>query len=320
MKNLIIVFLFISVSALGQEFNLDIHNTSLSEYLRMEANLGSERITTTSNHVSFSGDAQPIKFLRKEKILPDLITYYFFKEKDSTMSSIRYEWDVYNFEKQQNNQKSKEFEKALIDKYKKLKENISKDYGQPEVKRNYSNISRLDSLNTFVESSTWKPNDTTEIEMYATVSNYYENRGSSVINPTHRIRLYVKNQSKEEKTSPKLDEKKLSELDEVKNDFFQALSSGDLEKSRDYLSDLIKNNVTDEQLNMLISNLKFEHETELIFSGVQIGLNGGVFISLQYKYADDKSSPPSEMVKLVFDDKDKIAGIQPIQLQSSVTD
>jgi len=33
----------------------------------MEERLGSERIPTTSNHVFFGGEAQPIKFLRTEK-------------------------------------------------------------------------------------------------------------------------------------------------------------------------------------------------------------------------------------------------------------
>ena len=72
----------------------------------MEERLGGERISTTSNHISFRGEAQPIKFLRKEKEIPDLTVYYFFKKADSTMSYILYEWDISNFEKQENNQKS----------------------------------------------------------------------------------------------------------------------------------------------------------------------------------------------------------------------
>ena len=316
-KKLIIGCFLASISGFGQEFNFDIHNTSLSEYLNIEENFGSERIPTTSRHLSLSGDAQPIKFLREEKNIPDLIVYYFFKEKDSSMSSIRYEWDVYNFEQKENNQKSKEFESALIDKYKKLKDYISIDYGVPKVERNYSNISRLDSVNTFIESSTWKPNDSTEIEMYATVSNYYEKRGASTINPVHRIRLYVKNKTKKENISvPKLDEKKLMALERIKNDFFIALKSRDIPKSKSFLSNQIKDKVTDEQLITLIDNIAFDRGTEMIYSGVQMGFNGSVFILLQYKYSDDNSSPPSEMIKLIFDDKDKVIGIQPIKLQS----
>jgi hypothetical protein len=312
-------FLLIGITVFGQDFGFDIHNISLNKYVQMEENLKSERIPTTSNHVSFSGDAQPIKFKRTEKKIADLITYYYFKEKDSTMSSVLYEWDVSNFEKKDNNQKPKKYQKAFISKYKGLKEKISSEFGEPKTKRNYSNISQLDSINTFVESSTWKPNDSTEIEMYATVSNYYEKKGAMTINPVHRIRLYIKNQSKEkEKEIPKLDENKLSELENIKIDFFKVLKSKDLTKSKEYLSDIIKEKVTDEQLTLLIENIDFERKTELIYSGIQMGFNGSMFTLLQYKYSDDSSSPPNEMIKLIFDDKDKVVGIQPIKMQGKI--
>lgn len=316
MKNLIICILFISTSVFSQDFNFDIHNTSLDEYLQMEDNLNSERIPTTSNHVSFSGIAQPIKFLRKQNVIPDLIVFYYFKESDSTMTTVLYEWDVSNFEKHDNNQKPELFQNAIKAKYKALKADITKDYGEPEIKRNYSNISRKDSVNTFVESATWKPNDSTEIEMSAIVSNYYEKRGVVTINPVHRIRLYVRNQSKEkEKKIPKLDDTKLSELDIIKTNFFSALKEKDLTKSKTFLSDLIREKVTDKQLSMLTGNINFERQTELFYSGVQTGLDGNMFTLLQYKYSDDSSSPPTEIIKLVFDDRDKIAGIQPMKLQ-----
>lgn len=321
MKELIIGILFISTSAFAQEFNFDIHKTKLTEYLKMEERLGSKRIPTTSNHVSFGGEAQPIKFLRTEKIIPDLIAYYFFKKTDSTMTYVLYEWDLSNFEKQDNNQKSEIFRKALITKYTELKKQISKDFGQPEIKRNYSNISQLDSINTFVESCTWKPNDSTEIEIYATVSNYFERKGTMTINPTHRIRLYIKNQSKgKEKEVPKVSDKQLSELEIIKTEFFKALKAKDLPKSKSFLSELILEKVTDDQINILIDNINFDKETKLVYSGIQLGLDGIMFTLLQYKYSDDNSNPPSEIIKLTFDDKNKVVGIQPIKLQKKIND
>ncbi|MCB0537870.1 MAG: hypothetical protein H6571_17930 [Lewinellaceae bacterium] len=319
MKNLIIGILFISTSAVGQEFNFDIHNTSLNEYLKMEEEIRGERIPTTSNHVSFGGNAQPIKFRRKEKIIPDLTAFYFFKKADSTMSYILYEWDVSNFEKKDNNQKSEKFQKTLIKKYKELKADITEDFGEPKVKKNYSNISQLDSINTFVENSTWIPDDSTEIELYVTASNYFEKKGAMTINPVHRIRLYIRNQPKE-KEIPKLDNKRLVKLEEIKIDFFEALKGRDLPRSKEFLSDLILEKVTDEQINMLIGNINFEKENELIYSGIQIGFGGNVFTLLQYKYSDDKSNPPIEIIKLIFDDKDKVVGIQPIKLQNKGID
>ncbi len=316
MKKIFIAILFISNSVLGQEFNFDIHHTSLDEYLKMEKKLGSEKIPTTTTHISLSGDAQPIKFLRKEKIIPDLIGYYFFNKKDSTMSYILYEWDVSNFEKKSNNRKSEEFENALIAKYKALKKDISKKFGQPKTKSNYSNLAKYDQKLFFEENSTWNPNDSIEIELYATISNYYEKKGGIVINPVHQIRLYITNQSKEKDMEvPKLDDKKIAELEQIRTDFFKALMSRDLPKSKEYLSDLVIDKVTDEQLKTLIDYINFDRKTELIYSGIQMGLDGSIFTLLQYKYADDKSNPPKEMIKIFFDDKNKVVGIQPVKLQ-----
>ena len=320
-KNIIIGFLLLSTSLFGQGFNFDIQNTSLEEYLKMEKILGGRKIQNESRYYSGQGIAQPIRFQRKEKDIPDCIVSYQFYEIDSLLTEIEYEWDVSNFEKKDNNQKSKKFQKALISKYKELKTLISKDFGKPQVKKNYSNISRLDSINTFVESSTWKPNDSLVIEMHATISNYYEKKGAITINPVHRIRLYIRNQLKEkEKETPKLDDKKLAELEKIKIDFFNALKEKDFPKSKEFLSDLIIEKVTDEQINILINNIKFEKKTELIFSGVQVGLDNSIFTILQYKYSDDKTNPPTELIKLIFDDKNKIVGIQPIKLQNKITD
>ncbi len=316
MKKLILGIFFISTSAFGQEFNFDIQNTTLDEYLKMEQNLGSERIATTSNHVSFSGEAQPIKFLRNEKVIPDLIAFYFFKEADSSMSYILYEWDISNFEKKDNNQKSIEFQTALIEKYQSLKNDISKDFGKPKIDRNYSNISQRDSINTFVESSTWKPDESTEIEMYATVSNYYEKKGMVTINPVHRVRLYIKNQSKE-KEIPKLDDKKLAELNNIKNAFFKALEARNLQESKKFLSNLIIDKVSDDQITRLIDNIDFARETELIYSGIQTGINGRLFTILYFKYSNNNSSIQNETIKLTFDDKDKVAGIQPMIIRNN---
>src|SRR5690606_21905674 len=119
-------FLLIGITVFGQDFGFDIHNTSLKEYIQMEEKLGSERIPTTSNHVSFSGEAQPIKFQRKEKIIPDLISYFYFKDKDSSMTKVLYEWDVRHFKKtnELNVKQSKKFQKTLIRKFNELEQKL----------------------------------------------------------------------------------------------------------------------------------------------------------------------------------------------------
>lgn len=62
---------------------------------------------------------------------------------------------------------------------------------------------------------------------------------------------------------------------------------------------------------MLIDNINFGRSTELVYSGIQMSLDGKIFSLLQYKYVDDNSNPPNEMIKLIFDDKDKVIDIRP---------
>jgi hypothetical protein len=193
LRNLLTLgFLLIGIVVFGQEFGFDIQNTSLNEYIQMEEKLKSERIPTTSNHVSFTGDAQPIKFQRKEKIIPDLITYLHFKEKDSTISKVLYEWDVRHFS-DPNEKQSKKLQKKLIRKYKKLEKRITKLYGKPETKGDLSELKQANQKGGLKKNCKWYPNDKTEIEMYIVVSNYNEKKGMISIKPTHRIRLYVRN-------------------------------------------------------------------------------------------------------------------------------
>jgi len=286
MRNIFtLVILLIGIAVFGQEYGFDIHNTSLDEYIQMEEKLGSERIPTTLKHVSFNRDAQPIKFKRNQKVIPDLVSYYYFKEKDSTMSYVLYEWDESRQSKKANLNytKSKKFQKALIRKFNKLEKSITKLYGEPETEGDLSDLKQANLKGGLDKINTWRPNDSTEIEMYAAISNYYEKKEMVTISPTHRIRLYIRNIKKEEKISPKLDDEKLDTLKSISSEFIQTLGQKDLVKSKEYLSELILKTVTYEQLNILIDNLDFDRETELIYSGIQLGLDGSVFTMLQFK-------------------------------------
>ncbi len=315
-----LALLFITTTIFGQEFVLDIHNTTLQECLQLEKNIGSEQLPSTSKYISLSGDAQPIEFQRKESLIPDLISSYFFKENDSTMSYVLYEWDAKNFEDDTNldNKKSEKFQKALIEKYHRLEAMVSKIYGESVSEGDLSNFKLANEREGLQKRDIWNINDSTEIEMYTTISNYYEEREMVTIGTTHNIRLYIKNTKKE--NTPQLDYEKANELFALSVEFIQELGSKNLVKSKEYLSPAIIDIVTDEQLNSLIENLHFDRKTELFYSGVQIGLDGTVYTILQLKYTDDTSSPPKELIKIVMDDTDKIIGIQPIKLQGNTTE
>ena len=193
-ETLTLGFLLIGIVAFGQEFEFDIHNTSLTEYLKMEKDLGSEQIPNIRNHVSFDGNAQPIKFKRKQKIISDLVAYYYFKEKDSLMSHILYEWDesLLTLKANTNDKKSKKYQRKLIRNFKKLEKKITKLYGQPQSKGGLADLKRANQKGGLKKNCKWYPDSKTEIEMYIVVSNYYEKKGMATIKPTHRIRLYIR--------------------------------------------------------------------------------------------------------------------------------
>ena len=311
--------LLIGITVYGQEFNFDIHNTTLNEYLEMERKLGSEQIPNIRNHVS-ADNAQPIKFKRKQKVISDLVGYYYFKKKDSTMSHILYEWDesLLTLKANTNDQKSKKYQKALIRKFNELEKMITDIYGEPFSEGDLSDlrIANDDIKGGLKKNVKWFPNDSTEIEMYANVSNYYEKRGMVTTSPTHRIRLYIRNTKKEERVTPELTEERIDSLNVISKKFIVALKDENFSKSKSYLSEMIIDQVTDEQLNVLISGIEFDREIELIYSGIQMAMNGNAFAMLQYKYEDDQNSPPKEMIKVIFDDKNKIVGIQPMKMQN----
>ncbi|PZW37633.1 hypothetical protein LX95_02860 [Mesonia algae] len=312
-------FVLIGIAVYGQEFNFDIHNTTLNEYLEMERNLGNEQIPNIRNHIS-AENAQPIKFRRKQKIISDLVGHYYFKKKDSTMSYIRYEWDesLLTLKANTNDKKSKKYQKALIRKFNEIEKMIANIYGEPVSEGDLSDlrIANDDIKGGLKKNVKWFPNDSTEIEMYANVSNYYEKRGMVTTSPTHRIRLYVRNTKKTEQITPELSEMRIDSLNGISKQYIASLEDGNLEKSKSYLSEMIIEQVTDEQLKALISGIDFDRELELVYSGIQMAMNGKAFAMLQYKYNDDQNSPPKEMIKVIFDDKNKIVGIQPMKMQN----
>jgi hypothetical protein len=186
--------LLLGIAVYGQEFEFDIHKTSLSEYLEMEQNLGSERIKTIRNHFSSNGNAQPIKFKREQKTISDLVAYYFFKEKDSVMSHILYEWDesLLTLKPNSKEKKSKEYQIALIEKFNLLEKKLTELYGEPKSKGDLSDLKQAELKGGLKKNVKWYPDDNTEIEMYIVVSNYYKKSGMITITPTHRIRLYIR--------------------------------------------------------------------------------------------------------------------------------
>jgi hypothetical protein len=73
------------------------------------------------------------------------------------------------------------------------------------------------------------------------------------------------------------------------------------------------NNITDEQLERLSQIIKLDQELILYYVGVHAGLDGTNFLMLKYEYKSGTGNPPKESFKVLFDERNKIAAIQPFK-------
>lgn len=297
----------------SQEISTEIQGKKIDYFVSIENKLKSELFDTNQTYMSMDDSAQPFIYKRKEKIIPDLLVEYSFSKKDSTINQVLYEWDVYNFEKNDNNVKSEEFNKALIDKYKTLLRTLTSKYGESKVEGNLDDLKEIESIKGLKRKDIWKPNDSLEIEMYTAISNYYKKEGSVTRNPTHRIRLYVKNIKK--KVEPKLDEKTVSNSNLNFEKFIIKLKENNFAEAKLSLSDIVIQNVTENQLLELRKTIDFDNKLILFFKGFQMAMTGQNYLMLQYKYENEQSEVPKSIIKVIFDDKNKILGIQPMKTQ-----
>jgi hypothetical protein len=191
----IVICLLLTYFATGQNLQLDIHTKKLIDFIKLEDSLGSEKIKSESEYMSESGVAQPEIFKRKETKVADMLSYYFYYEKDSSIDYILYEWDESNFTGYKENSKKSEVEVAnFIEKYNQIYSEIANRFGKSQSEGDISNISLVQEGMT--RKDNWKPNNNTEIELYTTLSSKYEKKGPFTVNPTYRIRLYVRSAEK----------------------------------------------------------------------------------------------------------------------------
>ncbi len=302
------------VMSQGKNFDYNIHNKKLPYYIDYEIKRGSKQVSYTSRYLQSKDVAQPIQFFHEEEVIPDLKTQYFFFKKDSTIKKVLHEWDVRNFEKSKNNKKSLDFQKALIKKYNELEIRLTELFGQSEIEGNLKDFSSIDKKGGLRKSNTWNPNDSTKIRLYGTISNFYEKKGRVTKTPTHKIRLYITHVTKKKDNKTDIG-KRLKELTIKSEEYLSTLRNGDIEKSKTFLSERLIERVTNQQIEDLISNIDFSQELKIYHHGIQMTMTGDTYVSLFYRYKKDTLTPPKEMVKILFDETDKVIGIQPVKLQ-----
>lgn len=158
-------------------------------------------------------------------------------------------------------------------------------------------------------------NDSTEIELYATLSNKSVRNKKSYSIPTFRTRLFIRSNSlPKAKSKPNLSEENIKNLDVIANGFFYAMRSKEIKENETLLKALISSTISINQLEQLQNYFNFKDELELISYGIQQGADGSAYTMLQYKHVNDKNSPPKEILKLLFGSNNKIVGIRPLRI------
>jgi hypothetical protein len=93
--------------------------------------------------------------------------------------------------------------------------------------------------------------------------------------------------------------------------FINALKTSDKKVMESLLSDKAKQAVTDKVYKKLSEDIHFDKKLEIFKTGYKSLIGGGNYPMIQYKYSDDKSTEPKEIITAVFEEDGKILGIKP---------
>jgi hypothetical protein len=93
--------------------------------------------------------------------------------------------------------------------------------------------------------------------------------------------------------------------------FITALKVSDKKVMESLLSDKAKTAVTDKVYKKLSEDIHFDKKFEIFKTGYKSLIGGGNYPMIQYKYSDDKSTEPKEIITAVFEEDGKILGIKP---------
>lgn len=93
--------------------------------------------------------------------------------------------------------------------------------------------------------------------------------------------------------------------------FVAALKTSDRQAINMLISDKVKDVVTDNVIQQLSGGISFDRKTEVYKSGYQKLLDNETYPGIQYKYVDDQSNPPRDIITVIFENDGKILGVKP---------
>jgi hypothetical protein len=96
--------------------------------------------------------------------------------------------------------------------------------------------------------------------------------------------------------------------------FIEALKISDRAAMDALLSDQARKMVTDVVYQKLAKDIKTNKTFKIIKTGNKPLIDGSSYPMIQYKYSDDKSAEPTEVITAMFETDGKILGIKPYKI------
>lgn len=93
--------------------------------------------------------------------------------------------------------------------------------------------------------------------------------------------------------------------------FVSALKTADKQAVGSLISEKVKSLVDENMIQKLSGGISFERKTEVYQSGYQKLLDNQTYPAIQYKYTDDQSNPPKDLITVIFENDGKILGVKP---------
>lgn len=174
-KLFVLTTLLVAVLAgFGQIVQPELIGQKMAVAIKQENRLKSKIYKGGGDILTPKDMAFPVRYIRQEKSIPDLIVQYTFSKNDSVIHNIEYEWDVKNFDESDHVVKPISFDKALIERYNSLLAYFTKKYGPGSAKGDLTDLTRIDSLGGLTRTDKWNANGQVDVLMYTAISNYYQ--------------------------------------------------------------------------------------------------------------------------------------------------
>lgn len=307
LRSIILTILVLcSLNLSAQEIFTEIHGKKMKVFIDLEKMQGGKLYQGDGDIIIPAGMAYPLTFRRTEQNIPDLLITYTFSKVDSLVDRIEYEWDMINFDRSKKKQPL-EVQKAFIKKYELLVDQLIKKNGKSLQKGDLNDLAKIDLKGGLTRGDQWKPNDSSEVSLYAVFSNFQEEKGNVKIQPTNRIRLYVSKIKKS--ASPELSDKAIESAKKNYDLFILRLRAGDMEGAKVSISPQIRNQITETVFNQLKEGIK--PEPFKVYTQSLQNVNGTNYLMIQYAYVSAPEQP-REVVRVLFDKEHLIIGIQPL--------